>query len=253
MNYNKIVKNKRIYTKNSSLTFFFGGSFNEFKGLHIVLEAFTQITSDKISLKIYGSGVYEDYNDRLKLLAKDDERIEFCGVFSEDQIGDILNTVDVAIVPSLWYENYPLVLHEALACDVPVVASNIGGMAEKIKDGHNGYTFEVGNVESLRKTFEKIINNVLSVFQMTENKPDLPDNPIRFEGTFINSIHGGFYRQLAELEETVKEGDRVAIISDVFGETLEEIRAPFDGIVCSKRTTGFIEPGGWTLMVGKLV
>jgi len=48
--------------------------------------------------------------------------------------------IDVLIVPSIWYENYPLILHEALVCNVPVITSNIGGMAEKISDGFNGYT-----------------------------------------------------------------------------------------------------------------
>ncbi len=107
--------------------------------------------------------------------------------------------------------------------------------------------------ESVVKQFETVLNNVLVAFEMIEGNLELPAEVIRFEGTFINSIHGGFYRQLVELENMVTKGDLVAIISDVFGETLEEVRAPFDGIVCSKRTTGFIEPGGWTLMVGKLV
>lgn len=40
--------------------------------------------------------------------------------------------IDVLIVPSIWYENYPLILHEALVCNVPVITSNIGGMAEKL-------------------------------------------------------------------------------------------------------------------------
>jgi predicted deacylase len=107
--------------------------------------------------------------------------------------------------------------------------------------------------ESVVKQFETVLNNVLVAFEMIEGNLELPDEVIRFEGTFINSVHGGFYRQLVELEDRVAKGDLVAIVSDVFGKTLEEVRAPFDGIVCSKRTTGFIEPGGWTLMVGKLV
>jgi predicted deacylase len=107
--------------------------------------------------------------------------------------------------------------------------------------------------ESVAKRFETVINNVLTTFGMVAGEAELPDQLIRFEGTFINSLHGGFYRQLVDLEETVTEGDRVAVVCDVYGETLEEIRAPFDGIVCSKRTTGYLEPGGWTLMVGKLV
>jgi len=169
MNYSHIVKNKKNYTKNSKLTFFFGGSFNIFKGLHIVLEAFGKIKSDKLSIRVYGQAVHEEYNERLKSLALNDDRIEFCGLFTEDQIGDILSNIDIAIVPSLWYENYPLILHEALACDVPVVASDIGGMAEKIKDGYNGYTFKAGDVESLRETIETVLKNPEQLNELKKN------------------------------------------------------------------------------------
>jgi len=107
--------------------------------------------------------------------------------------------------------------------------------------------------EEVARQFEAVVQNVLTSLGMIEGKPDLPGEITRFQGTFINSRNGGFYQQLVDLKEMVKKGDLVGTVSDVFGRTLEEIRAPFDGIVCSKRTMAMIEPGGWTLMVGKLV
>lgn len=161
MSYNNIRKNKRIYKKNDKLTFCYAGSLTPHKGVHIIIDAFTKIKNDNISLKIYGSGIDKDYIYRLENASKSDSRIEFCGVYNEEQIGEIYSDADVSIVPSLWFENYPLVLHEALACNVPVIASNVGGMKEKVKDGYNGFTFEIGNSDDLKMKMQTIIDNSL--------------------------------------------------------------------------------------------
>ena len=85
--------------------------------------------------------------------------MEFCGLYSEDQTGEILSNVDVVVVPSLCYENYPMALHEALACNVPVVATNLGGIAEKIQDGVNGFLFNVGDSQQLQTVLERIVKD----------------------------------------------------------------------------------------------
>ncbi len=159
ISYNRIKRNNRTYKKGDKLVFCYAGSLNDHKGIHVLIDAFKMTKSSNIILKIFGSGPNPLYVNRLFDMARKDKRIEFCGVYSEDDIGDIFSSVDVMIVPSLWYENYPLVLHEALACNTPVVASNQGGMAERIKDGVNGFTFEIGDAESLRAVFERIITN----------------------------------------------------------------------------------------------
>jgi glycosyltransferase involved in cell wall biosynthesis len=153
----KIKRNDRKSQKEDRLIFCCAGSLNDHKGIHILIDAFRTIKADNVVLKIFGSGPNPAYVHRLSDLAKGDKRIEFCGVYSEDVVGEIFSNVDVFIIPSLWYENYPLVLHEALACNTPVIASDIGGMAEKIKDGVNGFSFRVGDAESLRTIMERII------------------------------------------------------------------------------------------------
>ena len=170
ISYCRIEKNSKIYKKDDGLTFFYGGSFNRFKGLHLLIDAFTKISSDRILLKIYGSGgADKEYNMLLKKMAENDARIQFCGVFSEDQVGRILKSVDVAVVPSLWYENYPLVLHEALACNVPVIASDAGGMAEKTKNGVNGFTFQIGSADHLKKVLKAITDDPEMLNSLKEN------------------------------------------------------------------------------------
>lgn len=147
------------YIKGNSIVFCYAGSLGHHKGVHVLLNAFRRLDASNCLLKIYGSGSDELYIQNLKSVAGNDRRIEFCGVFSEEQVGNILSAIDMVIIPSLWFENYPLILHEALACNVPVVASNVGGMAEKIKDGLNGYTFKVGDSDHLREILAGIVEN----------------------------------------------------------------------------------------------
>lgn len=159
ISYNKIKKNKRGYKKGDKLLFCYAGTLIHHKGVHILLDVFKRLESRDVTLKIYGSGPNETYVNNLMKIAEQDKRIEFCGVFSENQVGSIFSGVDVVILPSLWYENYPLVLHESLACNVPTIVSDVGGLAEKIKDGLNGFTFKIGDGNHLKTVLEGIIKN----------------------------------------------------------------------------------------------
>ena len=153
-----LKNNNRRYRKGDKLNFIYAGSLTRHKGVHVLIEAFTKLKANNITLKIFGSGP-DGHVDLLKKKAGKDRRIQFCGVFSEEQVGDIFSGADAVVVPSLWFENYPLVLHEALACNAPVIASNVGGMAEKIQDGFNGFTFRMGDVSDLRRILNHLINN----------------------------------------------------------------------------------------------
>jgi len=166
--YKNIKANNKTYGYRENITFCYAGSLNYHKGVHILLQAFKSIENKDIKLKIYGSGPKE-YVNKLKDMVKSDDRVEFCGVFSEEQVGSILSSVDVIVVPSIWYENYPLILHEALACNIPVIASNLGGMAEKIKEGFNGFTFDTGDYKSLKEKMEFIIDNPKVLNEIKKN------------------------------------------------------------------------------------
>lgn len=169
MSYSKIRRNEKKYASDNEIVFCYAGSLNEHKGVHLLLEAFKKITCSTVALRIYGSGTNSLYVSKVLELVRSDKRVEYRGVYSEDEIGKIFSNVDVVVAPSLWYENYPLVLHEALACATPVIASNIGGMAEKITDGVNGFTFNAGDVDSLSSVMEKIVSNPAILNVLKEN------------------------------------------------------------------------------------
>ena len=158
VSFHRLKRNEKSYASHDRIVFCYAGSFNPHKGIHLLVEAFKGIRSNNALLKIYGSGPDQLYVDNLVRMAGGNASIEFCGLYSEDKTGEILSNVDVVVIPSLCYESYSMTLHEAMACDVPVVAADSGAMAEKIKDGVNGFLFRMGDSEHLRAVLQKIVD-----------------------------------------------------------------------------------------------
>jgi len=194
ISYPKIRKNMRRYKPNEKLTFFYGGSFIRHKGVHILIEAFKRVNGNA-ELKIYGSGQYE-YS--LRQAASQDPRIKFCGVFSSDQIGQVLSQIDVAVVPSIWYENTPIILLESLASNIPVVATDLGGMTEAVINGINGRTFRIGDVQELEKILDSLIKSPEILNDYKENIknqfiPSVEQVALAYEKEYLRS-----YAKVAE-------------------------------------------------------
>lgn len=183
ISYSKIKQNRTIYKEGHDLHFGYAGSISPHKGVHILLDAFRGVDFDNIYLKIYGSGPDAMYIKNLKNMVKDDARIEFCGVFSEEQVGDIFSQIDIIVIPSICYESYSLVMHESLACNVPVIVSNIGGTAEKIENEVTGYTFKVGASNNLKDIISYI----------TENPEKINDIKINIKRLIIPSVEQEAY------------------------------------------------------------
>jgi glycosyltransferase involved in cell wall biosynthesis len=135
------------------------GTIHRQKGLHVLLEAFKELTqSNGATLRVCGSlEYYPDYVHEVYDLAAQDPRINFAGTFPNEQMASELGKIDVLVVPSTWYENTPLVIYSALVAGIPVVASNLGGMAEVVRHGKNGLLFEPGDPEDLARQLRRLI------------------------------------------------------------------------------------------------
>ncbi|MCF8563265.1 glycosyltransferase [Alicyclobacillus tolerans] len=166
LRYSTIEKSFGRYTDDAALTIGYAGALAWHKGVHVLLEAFRNTTTDRMRLKIYGSG-NATYEHQLYDMAQGDSRIEFMGVYSADELKDVYAGLDVVVIPSLWYENYPLVLHEALASEVPAIVSDIGALAQKIQDGETGFRFKRGDAADLQAVLEKLAESpsVLNTFK----------------------------------------------------------------------------------------
>lgn len=136
----------------------FIGTLFEHKGAHLLVEAVQRfLPALPIELKIYGSlNEFPEYVSKLYQIAKGDSRIDFCGTFPNKYIGKILLELDVLVVPSIWYENTPLVIYSAQAAGCPVIATNVGGLSEVVHHEVNGLLFEKGNVIDLAKLLQRL-------------------------------------------------------------------------------------------------
>jgi glycosyltransferase involved in cell wall biosynthesis len=137
----------------------FIGTLSSYKGCHILIQAFNQLNLPSLKLKIYGNPEhFPNYSTDLHSLAADNEAIEFCGTFPNHQIADVLSELDVLVVPSLWYENTPLVVYSALAAHCPVIASDFPGMSEVVVHEENGLVFPAGDSYALAEQLRMLAN-----------------------------------------------------------------------------------------------
>jgi len=131
------------------------------KGVHVLVEAARRIDDPRLSVDIYGDvNHFPDYASRLKRLAEGDARIRLAGTYAgQNEVGKILQELDVIVVPSIWYENCPNVIQEAFAHRIPVIATNLGGMAEMVSHGKSGLLFRVADAADLTAQLRRLLSD----------------------------------------------------------------------------------------------
>lgn len=98
------------------------------------------------------------YQNKLReLIEATKDNVTFVGRYERDDIPQLMSNIDWVVVPSIWWENAPLVIQEAFQHRRPVICSNIGGMAEKVSDGVNGLHFRVGDPVHLAETIRHAV------------------------------------------------------------------------------------------------
>jgi len=139
------------------------GSLAWQKGVHILVEAFAGLGAEDAELRVWGDpAVFPDYSGRLREVAGRCPRIRLEGPLPSGRVGDALAWADYLVVPSLWWENSPMTILEAYRAGVPVIASRLGALVEKVADGVSGLLFAPGDVADLRR-----------VLRYTWERPDL--------------------------------------------------------------------------------
>ena len=123
----------------ATLTLGFIGHLGNHKGLEILLHALSLMDASKVRLLIVGTG---DDAEHLQMFCHErglDPYVTFCGHVENQRIAAIYQQIDVLIVPSIWPENSPVTITEAMASGIPVIASDVGGISELVEDGVTGY------------------------------------------------------------------------------------------------------------------
>jgi len=146
-------------TEGGPLEIGYVGSLTPHKGVHLLISALREIQGDRWRLHIHGNpDTHLEYTHELLELAGEDTRIKFHGGFPPTQLGTVLSRLDLVAVPSVWYENTPFTVLEAQMMNLPILASDLGGISEIVADGQNGLLFEAGNVDMLRKMLRKVLD-----------------------------------------------------------------------------------------------
>ena len=174
------------------------GTLAEYKGVHVLLEAMKKLALRPIELRIYGKlDDYPEYIEKLRKSSQDDPRIQFCGTFPNREIGRVFSELDALVVPSLWFENSPLVVYSAQAARCPVIASNMDGMSEIIEHGKNGLLFEAGNSIQLAAAIDSLLNDKNLLQELSTNSK-MPLSIQEYTEKLVV-----IYRDLVKSEKTV--------------------------------------------------
>ncbi|MCS7287413.1 MAG: glycosyltransferase, partial [Anaerolineae bacterium] len=85
--------------------------------------------------------------------------VRFLGRLNREEVWNALAQVDVVAVPSLWYETFSLLISEAFAAGLPVLASRLGALAERVRDGVDGLLLPPGDVVAWRAAIQRLIDD----------------------------------------------------------------------------------------------
>lgn len=123
----------------------FVGRLTEEKGVRTLIDAWTR-HSPSIDLEVAGDG---ELAPEVAAAAAQCSRIRWLGRLQKADLYERMKGAAALIVPSVWYEPFGLVVVEAFAMGLPVVASRIGALGEIVQHGRTGLHFEAGNAEDL--------------------------------------------------------------------------------------------------------
>jgi glycosyltransferase involved in cell wall biosynthesis len=134
------------------------GSLAWQKGVHVAVEAFRTLGDMGAELRIWGGEhAFPDYARRLRRLAAGCDWIRFEGELDPNRVGEALTWADYLVVPSLWWENSPVTIQEAYCSGVPVLASRLGALEEKVPEGVGGLLFVPGDPADLARTVRRTL------------------------------------------------------------------------------------------------
>lgn len=160
----------------TALRFGYVGTVAPHKGVHVLVDAFNRVvvTANRRTacLKIYGNlNWFPDYVARLRSAVGDGD-VQFLGPFDNQDAAAIFSEIDVLVVPSLWWENAPLTIHEAILTGTPVITADFGGMADFVRHGDNGLLFTVGDAADLARHMSFLLEDPTRVDSL--RKPAVP-------------------------------------------------------------------------------
>ncbi|MCW3050011.1 MAG: glycosyl transferase [Solirubrobacterales bacterium] len=159
----------------------FFGQISHFKGVNVLLRAMNLLAADGIeahcwlhgaNLELQPEPFKQEFGD---LLATAEDSVTFVGRYDHKDLPSLMQDLDWIVVPSIWWENSPLVIQEAFLHGRPVICSDIGGMAEKVTHNVNGLHFRAGDPRSLAAALREAVTNPRLARRLRANAPPVFD------------------------------------------------------------------------------
>jgi glycosyltransferase involved in cell wall biosynthesis len=183
--------------------FAYFGQMTPYKGVDVLLDAVQRVPEaiwgEDATLTIFGGNLErqpESFRNKVAaLLEKTGDRVRFAGAYQNKDMPTLMRSIDWVMMPSVWWENSPVIIQEAFFHGRPLICSGIGGMAEKVRDGVDGLHVLPGSPEELSaKMVEALENNSLWTRL---------HSGIRSPKTHLDSAgeHLGFYRSVIEARQ----------------------------------------------------
>jgi glycosyltransferase involved in cell wall biosynthesis len=166
------------------------GRLSPEKGIDVAIRAMAH-TADRAHLDIAGDGPVRRELEELAM-AEAPGKVTFHGRLPKDRLFDLLRASSAAVVPSTWFENQPMAVLEAMACGLPVIGSNLGGIPELIDDGVDGVLVPPRDEKALAAAIDEIACDPARAFEMGQDGREKIE--VRFSPTLHLERISGLYR-----------------------------------------------------------
>jgi glycosyltransferase involved in cell wall biosynthesis len=179
----------------------FFGQMSPLKGVKVLLQAAKFLHDRRVRGVFFD--VFGDYSNQpqefqdevVKALADEDVsgNLIYHGPYENEDVNTLMRSVDLVVMPSVWWENSPVVIKEAMVNRRPIICSNIGGMAEKVRPGIDGWHFSVGDAASLAMLLEDLLLNpeALQKMRATLKVPTAPEDSLAEHMRLYEDVRAG--------------------------------------------------------------
>jgi len=149
---NEVFANKLTNKTDDTINLIYVGRLSPEKGVNVIIQALSEVvkTVPNIKLSIVGDGPRRAFLENEVTQYKLNKHIEFVGAVPEREVFDRMSTCDMLVMSS-FMEGIPMVLMEAMALELPVVAPRVAGIPELVIDKENGLLFDPASAEQLAK------------------------------------------------------------------------------------------------------
>ncbi len=135
--------------------FLFSGRLDKLKGIDLLLQAWREMGKQAPKLVICGTGPMEEWCR--KFVKKNKLNVELCGFVPNENVREVLANSKALVLPTQWYEGFPMSVVEAYSVGTPIICSDLGNVKSIVTEGISGFKFEINNPQEISFAMRKVI------------------------------------------------------------------------------------------------